>query len=232
MAREAHLPFPYLWVMTLETKILIVDDDETMRQGLEEVLNEGGYGIATAENGMEALRKIENKAFDLVITDLVMPKVDGMDLLREIRKLRPNCLVIMITAFGTIDNAVEAMKRGANDYIVKPFEPSDFIIKVKRVLEEARFEERLLKVPTTLGRMAVLKSLSNPIRLGIVTLLDEEGKLRLIQIKKTLGIKDPPKLSFHLRELKSKGILEQDKNKIYSLSVEGKKVADYVRNLN
>ncbi len=217
--------------MSVKTRILIVEDNADMRNGLEVALRSEGYSTDSSENGTEALKMINDKAFDMVITDLVMPDVDGMDVLREIKKLKLKCPVIMITAFATIDNVVEVMKQGASDYIDKPFDLGVFVIRVKKVLEKARFNEGLLNASNTLSRTAVLKSLSNPIRLKIVFLLDTGKKMRLIQIQEKLGIEDPPRLSFHLRELKSAGILEQDTSKIYSLSDEGKRVADYIRNL-
>jgi DNA-binding response OmpR family regulator len=217
--------------MALKTKVLIVDDDAKMREGLDEILGGAGYDTATAGNGEEALRRIREENLNLVITDLMMPGMNGMEVLREIKKLSPSTKVIMITAFGTIDSAVEAMKQGASDYLVKPFGAEDVIAKVGKVLEEARFEERLSRISIPLNRDVVLKSLANSTRLKVVDLLDAEPKLRFIQIKEKLGIDDPTKLSFHLRELRTAGILEQDENKMYSLSAAGKKVVESIRNL-
>jgi DNA-binding response OmpR family regulator len=221
----------FQWGSKLKANILVVEDDDKMRAGLEETLRERGFRVATAENGTEALRKINEEAFDLVLTDLMMPGIDGMDVLREVKKHRPATRVIMITAYGTIDSAVEAMKHGASDYLVKPFGVGDVVAKVGKVLEEARFEEELSRAAIPLRRDAVLKSLANPTRLSIVDLLDSESKLRFVQIRDKLGIKDPTKLSFHLRNLKSVGILEQDEHRRYFLSEAGKKVIESIRHL-
>lgn len=213
----------------MSERILIVDDDEKMRDGLGEVLEEEGYLTVTAGSGDEALKKLSEMNFDLVITDLIMPGIDGMEVLRRVKSQRPKTRVIMITAYATIDNAVEAMKQGASDYLVKPFDVGDVVVKVKKVLEEARLEEKLSRALLPLERGVVLKALANPTRLKVVDLLDVEDGLRFVQIKEKIRIGDPTKLSFHLRELKAAGLIEQDETKRYFLSEAGKKLADSLR---
>jgi DNA-binding NtrC family response regulator len=102
-------------------KILIVDDEPEMRIAITEALKREGYQTDAAENAHNALHRLEGEAFDLVISDVKMPKMSGQELLREIKEQWPNTLVIMMTAYGTIDNAVESMKEGAFDYLLKPF---------------------------------------------------------------------------------------------------------------
>ncbi len=102
-------------------KILIVDDEPEMRIAITEALKREGYQTDSAENAPEALHRLEGEEFDLVISDVKMPKMSGQELLREIKEQSPNTLVIMMTAYGTIDNAVESMKQGAFDYLLKPF---------------------------------------------------------------------------------------------------------------
>ncbi len=101
--------------------ILIVDDELEMRIALQETLSRANYSVTTANNGEEALRYFEEGAFEIVITDVRMPKLTGIEMLKEIKKKSPGTAVIVITAYGTIENAVEAMKEGAFDYILKPF---------------------------------------------------------------------------------------------------------------
>ncbi len=102
-------------------KILIVDDEPEMRIALTEALKREGYQTDSAENAPDALHRLEGEEFDLVISDVKMPKMSGQELLREIKEQSPHTLVIMMTAYGTIDNAVESMKQGAFDYLLKPF---------------------------------------------------------------------------------------------------------------
>jgi CheY-like chemotaxis protein len=100
-------------------KILIVDDESEMRVALETTLKREKYQLTCAEDGKQALDKIEDDDFDLILTDVRMPKLNGLELLRAVKEKSPKTQVVMMTAYGTIDNAVEAMKEGAFDYLIK-----------------------------------------------------------------------------------------------------------------
>lgn len=102
-------------------KILIVDDEQNMRVALFEVLSRNGHDVAVAENGEMALEMIAKQPPELVITDIKMPGMDGLELLRQVKALRPELPVVIMTGFATVDTAVEAMKQGAFDYLLKPF---------------------------------------------------------------------------------------------------------------
>ena len=101
--------------------ILVVDDEPAMRTALFEALTRQGHAVDLAENGAEALEKFQANPFDLVITDVRMPQVDGMEVLRQVKKRSPVTPVLVISGYGTIETAVEAMREGAFDYILKPF---------------------------------------------------------------------------------------------------------------
>jgi DNA-binding response OmpR family regulator len=176
------------------SKILVVDDDEQMREDISEMLSREGYTVSHVGSGEEALEKIKKGDFDVILTDLIMPGIDGMEVLRQSKKLKPAVRVIMITGFGTIENAVDAMKEGASDYISKPFK-------------------------------------INPIRRATIEYLFLQGRSSFMGILEELGVEDHTKLSFHLRKLKSFGMLEQDEKKKYTLSAEGKKIAETLKNL-
>jgi two-component system, NtrC family, response regulator AtoC len=107
------------------TKVLVVDDEPNLRKVLGAMLRNEGYEVAVAENGEVGLSEFKKNGADIVITDLVMPKLGGMDLLKAINELAPDVPVIIITAHGTVDSAVEAIKRGAFDYITKPWDKSE-----------------------------------------------------------------------------------------------------------
>jgi len=133
----------------METKkVLVVDDEAPLRDILHRGLSQiGGFMVEEAPNGQEAINRIEKEIFDLVLTDLMMPEMDGMELLKIIKGTRPEMPVIMMTAYGSIDTAVEAMKIGANDYITKPVDLRDLLLRISKVLEENRLiqENRLLR---------------------------------------------------------------------------------------
>ncbi len=120
--------------MSNPEKLLIVDDDSSMRMALYESLSSCGYEVETAENGMDALAKFKDGHFAGVVTDMRMPKMSGMDVLRGVKKISPETPVILITAYGTVNTAVEAMKEGASEFIMKPFSLDDLEYAVKNVL--------------------------------------------------------------------------------------------------
>jgi DNA-binding NtrC family response regulator len=117
-----------------KNRILVVDDDHAMRLALSESLESCGYDIVAAENGREALELFREKKFDLTITDMKMPGMTGIEVLRSVKELSPEIPVILITAYGTVGTAVEAMKEGAAEFIMKPFSLEDLEAVVKRVL--------------------------------------------------------------------------------------------------
>jgi DNA-binding NtrC family response regulator len=119
-------------------RILIVDDEEGMRRLLSRVLTREGYETSTVANGVEALRLVASERFDLVVTDIKMPEMDGLQLLQELKAFEPLLPIIVITAYGTIENAVQALRSGAYDYIAKPFEVDEIKLTVAKVFERER----------------------------------------------------------------------------------------------
>src|SRR5436190_7674644 len=120
-------------------KILVVDDQEMMRDSLAATLAREGHEVVAAGDGAAAVARLSTSArFDLLISDLKMPKLTGIELLAEAKKLRPEMPVVLMTAFATVQTAVEAMKLGAYDYIQKPFEGEEIKLLVERTLEHNR----------------------------------------------------------------------------------------------
>jgi len=130
-------------------KILVVDDEASIREMIKKGLSQmGGFNVETAQNGAEANEKIEKEIFDLVLTDLKMPEMDGLELLKNIKGTRPEVMVILMTAYGSIETAVEAMKMGADDYITKPFNIDHLLLRISKVQKESLLlkENRLLRM--------------------------------------------------------------------------------------
>ncbi|MGD0870069.1 MAG: sigma-54 dependent transcriptional regulator [Bryobacteraceae bacterium] len=125
------------------SKILIVDDDDSLRRVTQLQLEEAGYDVITASAAGEAIALIEEQTPALVVTDLKMPEVSGLDLLKKVRSEHPETTVVMITAFGTVQTAVEAMKSGAYDYITKPIDYEELVLTVNRALEHQRLVEEV-----------------------------------------------------------------------------------------
>ena len=117
-------------------RILIVDDEKVQREILEGFLVKQGYETTAAEDGQKALERFKSGAFDLVLTDYRMPGLDGIQLLREVRRLQPEAIVVIMTAYGTVGTAVSAMKEGAYDYLTKPIDLDELLLLIQRVERE------------------------------------------------------------------------------------------------
>ncbi|MGD2069532.1 MAG: sigma-54 dependent transcriptional regulator [Gemmatimonadota bacterium] len=124
-------------------QILIIDDHDSMREGLELLLRRRGHRTLSATGGQQGLDLLRDEGADVVITDLKMAKVDGMDVLREVKEASPEVEVLVITGYGTIETAVEAMKLGAADFITKPFSSEEFAVKVDRLVSDRERREQL-----------------------------------------------------------------------------------------
>ncbi len=124
-------------------RVLLVDDEINMAKTQAKILQRKGYVVETASNGRDALRVLGETPFDVVITDLKMPTMDGMQLLREMNVKERGCAVIVLTGHGTIESAVEAMQRGAADYLTKPCNPEELLLKVDKLLETKRLREEV-----------------------------------------------------------------------------------------
>lgn len=127
--------------------ILIVDDEEIIRESLSFVMTKEGYRVREAANGRIALDMLKEDSFDLVLTDLEMPEMKGIDLLENVSRFSPETLVVIITAYGSIDTAIQALRQGAVDYILKPVEFDELLVKVGRLLANRRMniENKLLR---------------------------------------------------------------------------------------
>lgn len=121
-------------------KLLIIDDEEVALHNLKHVLRKEGYEVTASQSGSRALQILEEHSFDLVLTDLRMEKVDGMQILRRVRELHPETEVIMITGYATVDSAIEAMKAGAYHYIAKPYKLDEVRKVVREALEKIRLK--------------------------------------------------------------------------------------------
>ena len=129
--------------------LLIVDDDTAMRQMLESLFREQGYEVSEASTANAALQLCRDTEYDVVLSDIKMPGKSGIELVGELRQVRPDTPVVLMTAFGSIDSAIESMRAGALDYITKPFEPEVVLLTVERAIERRMMEQenRSLRPP-------------------------------------------------------------------------------------
>lgn len=129
--------------MLNQTNILVIDDEQIMRDGCSRILSKDGWSVITAENGKQGLEEVQARLdkIDVILLDLMMPGVSGMEVLDQVRLIDPNLLVIVITGYATVESAVEAMKKGAYDFIPKPFTPDQLRIVVRRALEKRALQK-------------------------------------------------------------------------------------------
>src|SRR5260370_9247597 len=130
--------------------ILIIDDEAAIRESLETLLDLEGYTVRSAENGQEGLARIAERPFDLVLLDFALPDINGIDLLHEIRERDPQLSVIMITAYGTVENAVKAMQGGAVNFIQKPWDNEKLLANVPAVVARRHPQEKNLQLKRAL----------------------------------------------------------------------------------
>ncbi len=121
-----------------EESILIIDDEEIMRNLLTDILTDAGYKVISASGGREGIKQIKGRFFDLVITDLKMPDMDGIKVLEEVKKIDPAIISIVITAYASIETAQGALRQGAFDYITKPFETEKLLFTNSRAIKSRK----------------------------------------------------------------------------------------------
>ena len=141
------------------SRILIVDDKDQMRDVLRKFLAAEGYAVETAANGRDALEKCSAQQFELILSDIKMPGMDGTELLAAILELNPQAIVILMTAFGSIEAAVEALKRGAADYVSKPFQMEDVLFRISRALKERNLEKRVAQLESEIIKQTAMQKI-------------------------------------------------------------------------
>ncbi|MDI1434657.1 HD domain-containing phosphohydrolase [Polyangium sorediatum] len=149
-------------------RILVVDDEKVIRDMLADFLGMEGYIVRTAEDGSAALGELTKSHYDLIISDLKMPKMGGIALLDEIGKTSPDALTVIMTGFGTVETAIDAMKRGAYDYVLKPFKLDEVIHVVQRGLEKQRMAAENLRLREALGLYKVSEAIQASLSLDQV----------------------------------------------------------------
>ena len=152
------------------SNILIIDDEKAIRKTLGEILSYEGYQIDDAENGEEGLKKIKEKNYDVVLCDIKMPKVDGLEFLEKARETNPDLPIIMISGHGTIETAVEAVKKGAFDYVAKPPDLNRLLITIRNAMDKQTLvtetkvlKRKVSKVQEMIGESSALKKIKDTI---------------------------------------------------------------------
>jgi two-component system, NtrC family, response regulator len=135
----------------MKNRILVVDDDESLRRVLQVQLQQCGFAVDAAASAQQGIARLGACGYDLVVTDLKMPGVSGIEFLKQIQSLYPEIVVIFLTAFGTVETAVEAIKAGAYDYLTKPVHPDELVLTINRALEHLRLVEEVYALRANLN---------------------------------------------------------------------------------
>src|SRR4051812_33355107 len=149
-------------------RVLVVDDEKVIREILADFLTLEGFWVRTAEDGTAALAELERHPYDLVISDLKMPKMGGIELLECIARTSPDALTVIMTGFGTVETAIDAMKRGAYDYVLKPFKLDEVVHVVQRGLEKQRMAAENLRLREALSLYKVSEAIAASLSLDQV----------------------------------------------------------------
>jgi PAS domain S-box-containing protein len=209
-----------------EMRILVVDDEKIMREGAERILTKEGWKATIAENGERGLELIKDGKFRILLLDLMMPGISGMEVLKKVRESQPDLLVIVITGYATIDNAVEAMKSGAYDFIPKPFTPDQLRIVVRRALEKLNLEREaeLLRIERGKSLQDVANEKSKTLTIinhmaDGVLVTDQNGCIVLNNpaVTRMLELEEESPLGKHLSEWTGNKDLTQMLEKVLSM---------------
>lgn len=160
--------------MKKDFKILVVDDEETLREALSALLNGEGYSVDVAENASEAIIKFNSENYDLVVSDITMPEVDGIELLKQLKKISPDVIVILVTGYASIDNVIQALKIGAEDYFTKPLKDVEILKVVERIYknknllqQNEKFKQEILRqdIPEIVGKSKQINKIISEIKM-------------------------------------------------------------------
>jgi len=155
-ARQTHPANPLA-----DCPVLLVDDEENLRRGLTEAFRLKGYRVTAAASAQEAVAALRSARFDVIVTDLILPDMDGIALMERTRLMQPGALVVLMTGQGTIDSAVKALKGGAYDYVLKPFRLEEMFLIVSRGLEQQRLRQENLQLNEINRRLQELEQLKS-----------------------------------------------------------------------
>jgi len=206
------------------SEILVVDDDRDLRDSIREVLENEGLETTCAASADEALTLARSTPFHIILLDMVMPGTDGMVALPLLKKLRPRCRIIVITAFATVQHAVQALQQGADDYLTKPFKIETLLALVRRNLEEIRLRD----ASRTGDLDGIFHGLANLLRRRILQVLRQQGTCRFMDLVRALEVEDHTKVNFHLKILREAGFIAQDEARRYVLTELGDRTSSCV----
>ncbi|MDF3066449.1 MAG: putative regulatory protein [Polyangiaceae bacterium] len=190
-------------------RVLVVDDEKFIRDIIADFLGMEGYIVRTAEDGTSAVTELERARYDMVISDLKMPKMGGLDLLKEVARVHPDTLTVIMTGFGTVETAIDAMKRGAYDYILKPFKVEEIVHIVQRGLEKRRLAAENLRLREALSLYKVSEAIAASLSLDEVVSTLSDSALSEVRSDVVMTWLADGEGDFTLRSLNFSSLLEE-----------------------
>ncbi|UTZ43262.1 response regulator [Vibrio campbellii] len=201
-------------------KLLLAEDDVELREVLIEALTLESFEVVACDNAEDALDIASEQHFDIALFDVVMTGMTGIEAISTLRRQHPNIGIIITTAFATVDVAVDAMKKGADEFLTKPFNLSALSVTLRRV-----HAERSPKSPLDERKHdQIFSALSNPIRRSVIKQLKIHRKMKFMDLCRVVGIEDHTKFNFHLKQLVGSGLVIKEDGRIYSLTEQGQQV--------
>ncbi len=179
--------------------ILVVDDEQVIREILADFLSMEGFIVRTAEDGSKALVELSRHHYDLVLSDLKMPKMGGIELLGAIQKHTPGVVTVIMTGFGTVETAIEAMKRGAYDYILKPFKVEEVVHTIRRGLEKQKLQAENMRLKEALSLYKVSEAIANSLSLEQIMGTVTDAALQEVESDRVVVLLDDGYGSFYER---------------------------------
>ncbi|WP_299574394.1 response regulator [uncultured Shewanella sp.] len=198
-------------------RILIAEDDHELRRNMVDILEFEGYQVTDVDSAEAAIIACEQQSYDIALLDLVMSGMTGVEAISNLRQLNAFMAVVIVTAYATVDTAVDAMKKGADSVITKPFNSVELVVTIKRSIQE----KQLLKSTSDIDPDSVYSALANSLRRETLKQLGSHKKLKFMDLCRLVGVDDHTKFNFHLRQLKKAGLVTQNENKIYILTNTG-----------
>ncbi len=184
-------------------RVLIVDDEKVIREILSDFLTMEGYLVRTVEDGESAFRELQRRSYNLVISDMKMPNMGGLELLEKIADAKINVLTVIMTGFGTVETAIEAMKKGAYDYILKPFKVEEVVHVVQRGIDRQRLQQENIKLKEAVSIYKVSEAIASSLKIDTILDLILDATVQEVSADLvTLFMRDPVTSEFHERSRK------------------------------
>ena len=200
-------------------RVLVVDDEKFIRDILADFLGMEGYVVRTAEDGSSAMKELKRARYDMVISDLKMPRMGGLELLKEVERAHPDTLTVIMTGFGTVETAIDAMKRGAYDYILKPFKVEEIVHIVQRGIEKRRLTAENLRLREALSLYKVSEAIAASLSMDEVIATVTDSALHEIRADLVSTWLDDAEGGFFERSLEHSSLIP-DPTKLGQLSVD------------